>query len=106
MFSIRALWSAAHERVPVTFVILNVGGYRILKPRTIALPGHSARTGRFVAMDIDDPPVDFVRVARSSGVEARRAATLDEVRGLLAEGIASNSPCLIDVAMDNAFRPL
>lgn len=106
LFGIHALWTAAHERAAVTFVILNNGSYRILKQRTNALRGHSAQTGRFVAMDLDDPAIDFVGLARSLGVAAGRAATLDQLRDLLAAGIASQGPSLIDVTMDRAFRPV
>src|SRR5262249_6953038 len=49
MFNIQALWTAAHERIAVVFLILNNGAYRILKQRVNALRGHAAQTGRYVA---------------------------------------------------------
>src|SRR3984957_13422229 len=33
MYSIQALWTAAHHKLPLTFVIVNNGGYRIIKQR-------------------------------------------------------------------------
>jgi benzoylformate decarboxylase len=106
LFNCQALWTAAHERLAVVFLILNNGAYRILKQRTNALRGHAAQTGRYVAMDLDDPPIDFVALANSMGVRAERAATLDEVRKALAAGLAAAGPTLIDVILDPAFTPV
>jgi benzoylformate decarboxylase len=106
LFNCQALWTAAHERLAIVFVILNNGAYRILKQRTNALRGHAAQTGRYVAMDLDDPPIDFLALAQSMGVRAERAATLDEVRKALAAALAATRPTLIDVILDPAFTPV
>ncbi|MDB5394942.1 MAG: mdlC [Rhodospirillales bacterium] len=100
MFSFQALWTAAHERIPVTFVILNNRSYRILKQRTLALGDHSARTGTLVGMDLVDPTIDFVGMAASLGVEAVRVSTLDDFRAALAKAVGSSAPQLIDVEID------
>jgi benzoylformate decarboxylase len=100
MFSIQALWTAAHEKIAVTFVILNNRSYRILKQRTLALGDHSARTGTLVGMDLVDPPIDFVGMATSLGVTAVRVSTLEDFRAALAGAIRSPAPQLIDVAID------
>jgi benzoylformate decarboxylase len=106
MFNCQALWTAAHERLAVVFLILNNGAYRILKQRVNALRGHAAQTGRYVAMDLDDPPIDFSALARSMGVRAQRAETLDEVRKGLAAALAADGPSLIDVVLDPYFSPV
>jgi benzoylformate decarboxylase len=106
MYTIQALWSAAHDKVPVTFVILNNRSYRILKQRTNALKGHAAQMDKFVAMDFTDPPIDFPGLARSMGLETSSAKTLDEVRKALSAAIKSNKPTLIDVELDRAFKPV
>jgi benzoylformate decarboxylase len=106
MFNCQALWTAAHERLAVVFLILNNGGYRILKQRVNALRGHAAQTGRYVAMDLGDPPIDFTALARAMGVRAERAETLDEVRRTLAAALAADGPTLIDVVLDPSFSPV
>jgi len=106
MYTIQALWSAAHDRVAVIFVILNNRSYRILKQRTNALKGHAAQMDKFVGMDFTDPPIDFPGLARSMGVEALSANTLDEVRSALATALKANKPMLIDVALDRSFKPV
>jgi benzoylformate decarboxylase len=104
MYNIQALWTAAHERIAVVFVIFNNRSYRILKQRLEALQGHAAQTGRYVAMDIGDPPIDFAALSRSLGVAAERVATLDGVRDSLAAALAAQAPRLIEVALDPSFR--
>jgi len=106
MYTCQALWTAARQRVAVTFVILNNRSYRILKQRTNALKAHAAQTDRYVAMDLDDPPIDYVGLARSLGVAAERATTLDAAIALLKRGLGSDAPLLIDVAIDPAFKPV
>ena len=106
MFNCQALWTAAHENLAVIFLILNNGAYRILKQRVNALRGHAAQTGRYVGMDLDKPPIDFTALARSMGVQAERAVTLDEVRKALGAAFAASGPTLIDVAVDPSFGPV
>jgi len=106
MYNCQALWTAAHERLAVVFLILNNGGYRILKQRLNALRGHAAQTGRYVAMNLEEPSIDFTALARSMGVQAERAQTLAEVRKALATALAASTPTLIDVVLDPSFSPV
>jgi benzoylformate decarboxylase len=106
LYTCQALWTAAHDRIAVVFVILNNSSYRILKQRTNALKGHAAQTDRYVGMDLEDPAIDFVGLARSLGVAAGRARTIDEALARLRDGLASDGPVLIDVAIDRAFKPV
>src|SRR6201993_401116 len=73
LYSPQALWTAAHERLPVTFVVINNREYNILKKFMRSQPHYaSARANRFIAMDIVDPVIDFLALAASMGVPARR----------------------------------
>jgi benzoylformate decarboxylase len=104
MFNCQALWTAAHERLDIVFLILNNGAYRILKQRVHALQGHAAQTGRYVAMDLDNPSIDVTGLAGSMGVRAMRATTLEEVRKALATSLAAKGPSLIDVVLDPSLN--
>ena len=106
LYTCQALWTAAHERIPVVFVILNNASYRILKQRVHALRGHAAQTDTYVGMDLVDPPIDFVALARAFGVAAERTATVAESIDLLRKGVADGVPSLIDVTLDRAFKPM
>jgi benzoylformate decarboxylase len=106
MYTCQALWTAAHDNVAVAFVILNNRSYRILKQRLHALRGHAAQSDLYVGMELTDPPIDFVALARSMGVPAERAGTVAESTDLLGQALASGGPMLIEVELDRAFKPL
>ncbi len=103
MYTVQALWTAARERLGVVFVILNNGGYRILKMRIHAAKGFAARHGRYVGMDLDAPAIDFVALAASLGVRGERVEKTAEVGPALARALAGPGPALLDVALDPAF---
>jgi benzoylformate decarboxylase len=70
MYSPQALWSAAHQELPVVFAVVNNRQYRILKDNLRGMGGESAKRDQFVAMDVTEPAVDFIALAQSMGVEA------------------------------------
>ncbi|MDE0057215.1 MAG: thiamine pyrophosphate-binding protein [Defluviicoccus sp.] len=99
MYSIQALWTAANANCPVTYVIANNGGYRIIKERLKAFHGVEAYTG----MEFKDPPIDFLGLARSMGVAARRITDPDDIAPAIAESTRSDGPTLLDVVVDDGF---
>ena len=98
MYSIQALWTAAHLRVPVTYVILNNQGYRIIKQRLKAFHGNET----YIGMDFEDPPIDFVTMAQSMGVTAERVTEPGAVRAALEAALANPGPNLIDVCVERS----
>jgi benzoylformate decarboxylase len=106
MYTCQALWTAAHYRVGVIFVILNNTSYRILKQRVNALRGHAAQTDIYVGMDLVDPPIDYVGLARSLGIAAERATTVAQATDLVGKALAGGDAMLIEVTLDRAFKPV
>ena len=106
MYTCQALWTAAHERIAAVFVILNNSSYRILKQRLVAQRGLAAQVDRFVGMELNDPTIDYVGLARSLGVAAERATTVHDATNLIARGLKSDAPLLIDVPVDRNYRPV
>jgi benzoylformate decarboxylase len=105
LYTCQALWTAAHEKVPAVFVILNNASYRILKQRVHAMKGLAAQHDRYVGMDLEDPRVDFVGLARSFGVASQRIERVAEVGPALARALASREPTLLDIVLDRSFKP-
>lgn len=101
MYSITALWTAAHHRVPVTYVMLNNASYRILKLNMVEYLGDAVKGRKFVGMDLDDPPLRFDRLAEALGVPARRVERTDELAPALREAMAHPGPFLVDVVMES-----
>jgi benzoylformate decarboxylase len=106
MYTIQGLWTAAHYRLPVVWVILNNTSYRILKQRLIMLRGLAEQADKFVGMELTDPAIDFIGLARSLGVAAESAKTVHDVTDLIAKGLQSNAPLLIDVPMERNYKPM
>jgi benzoylformate decarboxylase len=92
-YGITALWTAAAYDVPVTFLVLNNGEYSILKwfSEIEQAPG---------APGLDLPRLELAPVAAGYGVDSRRAGGREEIRGALAEAIASPRPRLIEVPVE------
>lgn len=95
LYTIQALWTAAHLHLPITYVIANNRGYQILKDRMKALRGAEFYQG----MDFLDPPFDFVGLARSMGVSAERIDSPDALALALREAQAAGEPRLLDVTV-------
>ena len=99
MYGIQALWTAAHLRLPITYVIANNRGYRILKERLVSMRA----TDRFVGMDIRDPSIEFAGLARSMGVPARRVADPQDLVPALREAAQRDGPSLVEVMVEDGF---
>jgi benzoylformate decarboxylase len=96
MYSIQALWTAAHHKLPLTVVIVNNGGYRIIKQRLLAFHGDD----HYVGMDFVDPKVDFTGMAKALGLEAIRISAAGELKPKLSSAFNSRGPKLIEVMVD------
>ena len=99
MYAIQSLWTAAHLRLPITYVIINNRSYRIIKERLLA----GRKSDQFVAMDMSDPPIDFVSVATGMGMAAQRVTDPSGLRQALDEAIRSGRPNLVEVVVDDGF---
>ncbi len=99
LYGIQGLWTAAHHRIPVTFVVCNNAQYRILKQcgEVMPLPNMAAR--RYLAMDLVQPEIDFVRLSQSLGVEARRIAEPEELSEAVSQSLAGDRPMLIEATI-------
>jgi benzoylformate decarboxylase len=97
MYSPQALWSAARYGLNVLVVVLDNREYRILKRNLDLMEGESARSGRYVGMDLADPEIDFVGLAGSLGVAGRTVEDADEVEAAVDEALRSDEPRLLHV---------
>src|SRR5438093_1560440 len=101
MYSISALWTAAHHRIPVTYVMLNNAAYRILKLNMVEYLGKAARGRGFTAMDLTDPELRFDRMAESMGVPGFRVDKPDDLAPILKKALDLGGPSLVDVVMES-----
>jgi benzoylformate decarboxylase len=106
MYAPQALWTAARYRLPITYVVLNNTSYAILKSGMVTLGLPSAKRGIFPGMDLVDPEIDYLALARAMGVKAARVEKPTDLRDALAEALAHRGPALVDVAIDRSFEPM
>ena len=99
MYSIQALWTAAHHKLPFTVMIVNNGGYRIIKQRLLAFHGDD----HFVGMDFADPPVDFIGMAKALGLEAMRITVARDLKPALSSAFERPGAKLIEVVVDGTL---
>ncbi len=99
MYAIQGLWTAAHHKLPITYVIANNRGYRIIKERLVSF----RKTDRFTGMDLRDPDLDFVGIGKSMGIAARRVTDPADIAPALREGFASGRPNLVDIRVADGF---
>jgi benzoylformate decarboxylase len=100
MYSIQALWTAANHKLPLTFIIVNNGGYRIIKQRLLAFHGDD----HYVGMDFVDPPVDFTGLAKSLGLEAIRITDPGQLKSTLSSAFSRPGTKLIEVVVNNSVN--
>jgi benzoylformate decarboxylase len=103
MYSITALWTAAHHRIPVTYVMLNNASYRILKLNMRDYLGSAATNRRFVAMDLTDPDLRFDRLAEAMGVPAWRVERPADLPAALRSALETQGPSLVDVVIEGSL---
>jgi benzoylformate decarboxylase len=71
---------------------------------TLGLP--SAKRGIYPGMDLVDPEIDYLALARAMGVRAARVEKPADLRDTLADALAHRGPALVDVAIDRSFESM
>ena len=104
MYTCQALWTAARYKIGVVFVIFNNTSYRILKQRLFASRGYAAQVDTYVGMELNNPAIDFVGLARSLGITAERAKTVHDATDLIGQGLKGGGPLLVEVELDREFK--
>jgi benzoylformate decarboxylase len=99
MYGIQGLWTAAHFKLPITYVIANNKGYRIIKERLLSMQG----SDQFIGMDMNDPAIDYCQLAQSMGMHAIRVSDPADLDTVLKDSIRSGKPQLIEVMVSNGF---
>jgi acetolactate synthase-1/2/3 large subunit len=78
MYTIQALWTMAREQLDVTTVIFANRSYRILNIELSRVGAEGAGPRAKQMLDISNPDLDFVALARSMGVPATRPGSAEE----------------------------
>jgi benzoylformate decarboxylase len=93
MYTIQGLWTAAQLNLPITFIIVNNGGYD-------ALEGFSKRFGITSLVGTKLGGLDFVEIALGQGVVGRKVSEPIGLDQALVAAFDSNEPNLIEVVVE------
>ncbi len=106
MYTLQALWTAAHYRIGAKFVVCNNRSYRLLKDNLVAYWRElNVSPPDFPpSFDLLDPDVDFVSLAKGMGVPGLRVTTPAEVAPAIQAMLAHDGPFLIDLILERDVR--
>jgi benzoylformate decarboxylase len=100
LYSPQALWTAVHENLPVTFIVMNNREYNILKDFMRSQTDYvSARSNRFIGMEINSPVIDYQNMAKSFGMPAQRIERATDIAPAVEAAIASGRANLIEIVI-------
>lgn len=94
LYAIQGLWTAAQFGVPVSFLILDNGGY-------VAMDQFGSYLGFAGAPSFALPGVDFVRAAESFGVRGSRVERAEDLAAALEASFAFAGPSLVDIVVND-----
>jgi acetolactate synthase-1/2/3 large subunit len=95
-----AVWTAAHYRIPVMWIIDNNRSYATTKKVFLSIAGRGAETRKIIGQDISNPDIDFTSLAKSCQAFAEKVEEPEKLQAALQRGlgaIMSGEPALIDV---------
>lgn len=97
-YTVQALWSLAHERLPVTVLIAANHQYAILR-NELRRGGAPLSAAAAAMTSLADPRIDWVALAGAYGVPGCRAATTGELDAALRQAFAVPGPMLVEMAL-------
>jgi benzoylformate decarboxylase len=102
MYSIQALWTAAHHDLPIVFVILANREYRVLKHNIDAYRQRfDVKSNKpYMHMDLTGPALGFVDLAKGMGVAGTHVAKADDIQGAVAAAFKSGKSHLIEIEIE------
>jgi acetolactate synthase-1/2/3 large subunit len=107
-YSPGVLWTAAHHRIPILYVMFNNRGYHHETMHLQRMAGvHNRDVGRsWIGTAIDNPPVDYARLAQAYGVWGEGPiadpAKLAGAFRRAVDVVKSGGPALVDVVCQGA----
>lgn len=99
MYTIQSLWTQAREGLNITTVIFANNSYAILKAEYANMGAGSPGPQAMAMIDIGNPRIDWLAMAKSMGVPAQPVETAEDFTRALAEAVKQPGPKLIEVRL-------
>lgn len=104
MYTIQALWTAAHHKIGAKFIVCNNQSYMLLKLNVLQYWKDQFGAAEHAFPDsftLTDPVIDFVALAQSMGVPGIKVERPEQVRPAIEKSLAHDGPFLIDMVIGN-----
>ncbi len=99
MYTCQALWTMARENLDVTVILLNNGSYAILNIELARVGVQNPGPKALAMLDLRNPALDWVSIAKGMGVPAQKATTAEEFSVVLEDALAHKGPRLIEAML-------
>jgi acetolactate synthase-1/2/3 large subunit len=106
MYTEQALWSMAREKADVTVVLLKNDDYAILEIELARVRESEPNDKMLSLMHLDNPTLNWVKIAEGHGVPATRATTAEEFHQRFAAAMSTNGPKLIEANIVQDITPM
>ncbi|MGB0389125.1 MAG: thiamine pyrophosphate-binding protein [Ardenticatenaceae bacterium] len=103
MYTIQALWTAAHHNINAKFVVCNNQSYMLLKLNILEYwKEQEIDPHKFPQpFELVNPVVDFVKIAEAMGVPGIKIERPEQAADGIAQALAHDGPFLIDMVVSN-----
>lgn len=99
MYTLQSLWTQAREKLDVTTIVFANRTYQILKGEFDGVGAGKPGRKALEMLNIDDPELDWVSLAKGMGVAAEKVETAEDFSRALTDALAERGPRLIEVRM-------
>jgi acetolactate synthase-1/2/3 large subunit len=99
MYTIQALWTMARENLDITVVVFANYTYRILNIEMMRTGAGQAGPQAAKLLELGDPAIDWVSLAKGLGVPAVRCTTAEEFDKAFAAAMANRGPMFIEAVI-------
>lgn len=106
MYTIQSLWTIVKEQLDVTIVIFNNRSYAILNIELERVGAESVGPKAKAQLDLSQPEIDFVSIAKGMGMSAETAKTAKEFNNALKKAFSEPGPHLIDAIVPSEYEGL
>jgi acetolactate synthase-1/2/3 large subunit len=106
MYTIQALWTIAREGLDVTTIIFNNRSYGILNIELERVGADKIGPKAKAQLDLSEPAIDFVSMAKGMGVAGQRTATAEEFNAALEKAVKTRGPYLIEAIVPSEYEGL
>ena len=106
MYTEQALWSMAREQANVTVVLLKNDRYQILEIELARVRVGDPNAKMNTLMHLDNPTVNWLKIAEGHGVSASRATTAEEFYKQFEAAMSTKGPHLIETQVVQNIQPI